>query len=657
MTHPLTDQRSREDLVAELYDRHAAGLFAYCADQLGDPGSASDALEAVLSSVPSVEPPRAALYALARREIYRRDIVYAPPVIDPLVDPATALVERVLRDLRPHQREVLMLSVVIGLTDDELAWVLDVAKDTAVELIQNAALRFRQSLTSALTAAGPGPDQPVAEVYGALGVSPLRDVLGRLPWRPPPEALRTRLLGPRPAASAPAPAPVAGSLFVKPMWPTAPVWPVPLSETDPATNTGLFPTELLTPPDPAKIATHEAATAPMPKLRDTLTARPPALQAPTPADVLDAPAAWDAFSRPGKPSTTPRPTAFGTPGTSRRPDVAGTPGTSATFGPSAGAARPAPLVGGDILDDAWAAAPPPVAPADDPVDLPMRARDRAALADLLVHKGEPREEPASLFVPRRPAKEPVYVLPPAPGEIPAPAPTTGTQESLATGRPVGVPADTGTGQTVDGPADTRIGHAVGGPVESGIGQTVDGPADTRIGQAVGGPVEGGIGKTLGDPADARAGQAVGGLADTRTGQPLDGPVDVRTGQAVSGPAGIATARPSGDRKGSAQTSGDPQGSVAARAAGVLKDAVAGRSANALGKPAPKQAGAAKKAAAEQSAKDSRKPAGGKPKRPAPKQAASKKKRKRRRHHDWAWELIGFLACLAIAMLVFLWIPM
>ncbi|NUR92536.1 MAG: hypothetical protein HOY71_51405, partial [Nonomuraea sp.] len=35
----------------------------------------------------------------------------------------------------------------------------------------------------------------------------------------------------------------------------------------------------------------------------------------------------------------------------------------------------------------------------------------------------------------------------------------------------------------------------------------------------------------------------------------------------------------------------------------------------------------------------------------------KKKRRRERHHDWAWELIGFLICVAIAMIVFFSVPM
>ena len=42
----------------------------------------------------AVEMEAAALYAFARHEIHRRDVVYAPPAVDPLIDPASALVER-----------------------------------------------------------------------------------------------------------------------------------------------------------------------------------------------------------------------------------------------------------------------------------------------------------------------------------------------------------------------------------------------------------------------------------------------------------------------------------------------------------------------------------------------------------------------------------
>lgn len=224
MTQPLTDQRSRGELIAELYDRHAAGLFAYCLDQLGDADSAADALVAVLTSVPAVEPPRAALYALARREIYRRDIVHASPRVDPTVDPVTALIERVLRELRPHQREVLLLTMVCQLSIEELAWVLDVAPDTALDLTLSADHRFTQALQLALKSVGRVPDH-VKDEYEALAVAPTRDVLARLPWRPPPASLRLQVYaGASPAAAAAA---ARLSLPIKPLWPTPPEWPTP----------------------------------------------------------------------------------------------------------------------------------------------------------------------------------------------------------------------------------------------------------------------------------------------------------------------------------------------------------------------------------------------------------------------------------------------
>jgi DNA-directed RNA polymerase specialized sigma24 family protein len=270
VSQPLTGQRHRAEVIAELYDRYAAGLFAYCADQLGDLGSASDVLVAVLTSVPDAEPPRAALYALARREIHRRDVTYSPPAVDALVDPASALVERTLRELRPHQREVLMLCAVCGLSKAELAWVLDVAPDTAGELAVGAGHRFRQALGTALLNLGARVPSQAADVYGALGIAPLDDVLRRLPWPAPPGGLRVYFAGSR--------SPAPGPLFVKPRWPAPPVWPQPLAKADPASSTVIFPAELMSPPAPSRVPVHDATTAPMPKVRDRYdpldTARP-----------------------------------------------------------------------------------------------------------------------------------------------------------------------------------------------------------------------------------------------------------------------------------------------------------------------------------------------------------------------------------------------
>ncbi|MEV4577990.1 hypothetical protein AB0K16_32565 [Nonomuraea jabiensis] len=277
MSQPLTDQRRRAELIAELYDRHAAGLFAYCADQLGDLGSASDVLVTLFSSVAGVpsaaEAPRAALYAFARREIRRRDIVYAPPSIDPLIDPASALVERTFRELRPHQREVLVLCAVCGMSKAELAWVLDVAPDTAEEMAVGAAHHFRHALVTALSSTGVRVPKPVADVYGALGVAPLADIIGRLPWAQPPGALRIHFAGSRSASPAP--------LFVKPRWPSPPMWPQPLADADPATSTVIFPAELLTPPSPSHVPEHAATTAPMPKLNNSPESAPRRGEVPT----------------------------------------------------------------------------------------------------------------------------------------------------------------------------------------------------------------------------------------------------------------------------------------------------------------------------------------------------------------------------------------
>ncbi|GAA0417446.1 hypothetical protein Acor_20710 [Acrocarpospora corrugata] len=278
MTQPLTGHRSRSDLIAELYERHAAGLFAYCHDQLGETASAADALVSVLTSVPGSEPQRAALYALARREIYRRDVSYALPAVDSVADPATALIERVFRDIRPHQREVLLLSAVCGLSVNELSWVLDVAVDTATELTSSARNRFAQTLATAVHAAGEAPFVPadVAEIYDAIGVAPIEDVLARLPWRQPAHGVRQRVLSALPFEEPTAAKPPG--LITKKLWPTTPVWPLPLKDPDQVSNACVVQSEGLAAPAETKTAEtkppgrrrHEALTEPMPRIRGSI---------------------------------------------------------------------------------------------------------------------------------------------------------------------------------------------------------------------------------------------------------------------------------------------------------------------------------------------------------------------------------------------------
>lgn len=292
MTQSLTDQRSRSELVAELYERHAAGLFAYCHDQLGESSSAADAVVAVFTSVPIAEPPaRAALFALARREIYRRDVSYALPTVNSIIDPATALIERVFRDIRPHQREVLLLTAVCGLTTNELSWVLEVAGDTADELTASARQRFSQTLTTATTAAKSAPfvAVDVAEIYDAIGVSPIADVLARLPWQSPVASVRARVLSSLPREDS---AVAALKLPTKKLWPTTPTWPLPLADPNQVTNACVVQTEALSPPKPGRRSRHEATTQPIPRLRGAIMNalaenRTRKRRAPTPA--LDTP--------------------------------------------------------------------------------------------------------------------------------------------------------------------------------------------------------------------------------------------------------------------------------------------------------------------------------------------------------------------------------
>ncbi|MFG2075967.1 RNA polymerase sigma factor [Nonomuraea maritima] len=420
MTQPITDQRPRAELIAELYDLHAARLFAYCADQLGDLGTASDVVAAVLSGVPATAPPRAALYAFARREIQRRDVVRAPFAVDPLDDPATALVERTLRELRPHQREVLVLCGVCGLSTDELAWVLGVASDTADELVTVAAQQFRQSLGAALASSGVRLSGSMADVYGALAVAPLPDVLGRLPWPQPPGALRIHFAGSRTAEPAP--------LFVKPRWPSPPVWPQPLAESDPASSTVIFPAELLTPPAESQVAEHEATTAPMPKYQESAGFGGDILESPAP--LRDPLGSTRAFRLPNDPPPLPtRPTGTGatdaggtgTAATGAGPDVA-RPQGAGFFAPRKPAApKPAPGQGERtfFLAAPTAAGVEPFATGD--VILPKDAPDPYMTGDVLVHQGLASNRRRQTPPPLDPQPTPVEFLRlPSPSAAPVP---------------------------------------------------------------------------------------------------------------------------------------------------------------------------------------------------------------------------------------------
>ncbi|MET8333927.1 hypothetical protein [Streptosporangium canum] len=609
MTQPLLGQRSRGELIAELYDRHAAGLFAYCHDQLGDPGSAAAALVAVLTAVPDIEPPRAALYAFARREIHLRDVVHAPPAAD--ADPVSSFVERVLRDLRPHQREVLYLSGVCEMDTSELSWVLDVAADTADELTVSACRRFAQSLSLALPSARV-PDH-LAEVFGALSVAPIRDVLVRAPWATPPATLRSLALG---TPSAPAVSPPPPVLQVKPLWPTAPSWPPPPAGAGARTGTGAFsppdrfPDPFSDPfpdpfsaPEPGVVSAHEAATEPMPKLRDAILtalddasprARRARLQRPRPRGAAPLPA------KAPQPPVTQSPTTQ---------SPAESPPAAAPSPRPAAPPLPAPLPA-DVLDD------PPAPPADvldDPPappeglppleDLfrPLAPETRAALAytDKLV-AAAPREEP----IPAAFATWPTPVAPPEPPDAaPVPAAPGGTAQAQPP-----LPGWPLRPDELDGPAHQDRTTSVERPATDQTTST-ERPATDRTT-----PAE--------QPGTDRTTSA------ERPGAGL-GPYTRRPRHAA--PSGVVRPDAPAPEAITPDTAGTADITDITGTADIIGTAEAEAGTARVSRPAR----------AGRRARRRHRAAGG---------------GHRHRHYDWIWELVGFLICVAIAMLVFFAVP-
>ncbi|MEV7009830.1 hypothetical protein [Streptosporangium sp. NPDC051022] len=678
MTPPILGQRSRGELITELYDHHAAGLFGYCHDQLGDPAAAAATLTAVFTDVPAAEPPRAALYALARREIQQRDVVYAPPA--PGSDPVSVFVERVLRDLRPHQREVLYLSGVCEMDSAELSWVLDVATDTADELTVSACRRFAQSLELALASARiPGH---LADTFGSLGIAPIRDVLVRAPWAVPPAALRATVLGtvrdtaPRPSAApgsavpplptrspsaktasaraaspgaqgtpgaqaaSPSPAPL------KPLWPTPPSWPLPLTETDALTNTSVFsPPDLppplspasffpvsappdrfpdpLSPPDPDVVSAHEATTEPMPKLKDSVLSaldelvprsprrklqrpkprRAASLPAPIPGDVLDdVPAAPAA-----QPGATPANDLF-------QPF---SPESRATRTPIDKLVASAPRESSPGESAPEGEAPAGEAPGEEAPAPEASLPDWPLSADELDAAASVDQEPRA--VPPAPPEWPLQadeLSAPAPGDRARHAKRSRTGRS-ARAKAAGdgrAPRAERTGlhrapQTVArpgkaGPRAAEPETEAFGSTEPGGGQA--GGAEPREAEQTGpraAAFEPAVFRTTGSPS-------AGSLPET----------DPHTGPVPGEPETAWLAK--------------PPAADAAQAAGAAQPAGTNRAAKAI------------RAATTDSARAAR--AGRRPRRV-----------RGDKHHDWAWELFGFIICVicvAIAMLVFFAVP-
>ncbi|MER5621219.1 hypothetical protein ABT061_09265 [Streptosporangium sp. NPDC002544] len=654
MTQPLLGQRSRGELIAELYDRHAAGLYAYSHDQLGSADSAFDVLVTVLSSVTDTHPPRAALYALARREIFLRDIVYSPPVTG--LDPVPALVERVLSELRTHQREVLYLSGVCEMNAAELSWVLDVAVDTADELTVSACRRFAQSLGAALASAR--IPAHLTEVFGALAVAPVRDVLVLAPWATPPSGLRAAVLGPR----APL-APVARrstSPLVRQLWPTSPAWPPPSPENGAQTSAPAFPVpdhmagdrfpDPFAPRDPGTVSTHEASTEPLPRLGDSvLTAldtaalrprrrlqrprprRAAPLSAPIPGDVLegapgDAPVRENLF-RPLTPearaarvytdrlvAAAPRPEAAPAdpPADPTPVETPGAPSAEAPRTPLTIAPAPGP-VPGDVLDDV-----PTAHPTAHPLPgWPLQTDQLDALSDAERHR--PLFPVRSAQV-ETPDGETGRAQPPMPTwATPAPAPDP------ETGR-VQPPMPTWAADPVQTPAVNWFTDAAPSGTETDIE----------------------TGNETGTGTDAQA-------DETSTALPAWSPRPDH----LSTPAGRAQLRlPSWIMRADEPDDAPPH-TVPPNYTAPQEHTPASYDAQ-WSEPTTAQEGDSGAETGEAGTAETGLRLSGRAgsRRRAGRRAARRHKAPTKvSHHDWAWEVIGFIIAVAIAMIVFFAVPM
>jgi RNA polymerase sigma-70 factor (ECF subfamily) len=166
-------RRRRVDTLAQLYDRHAAGLYRYALMVLLDHALAEDAVQQVFSKLLAsgranrLDSADHYLRRAIRNECYsflqkRRPRQDDRPLLEametgPGLDPRAAAVvraavssiderlmlEAALRELPVEQREVLTLRVYEGLTFREIADVLGVSQNTAAGRYRYAIRRLR----------------------------------------------------------------------------------------------------------------------------------------------------------------------------------------------------------------------------------------------------------------------------------------------------------------------------------------------------------------------------------------------------------------------------------------------------------------------------------------------------------------------------------
>jgi RNA polymerase sigma factor (sigma-70 family) len=162
---PVSDARPSFDV---LYRENRDAVFGYVAGMLGDRHAAEDvtalAFERAFRKRSSFKPsrgtPRAWLFGIARNtaldELRRRKRV-APLVgelpDDGLIDPSASAegalrrsaLLAALRELEPREREIVALKFWGGLTNAELARVLDVSESNAGTLLHRAMTKLRET--------------------------------------------------------------------------------------------------------------------------------------------------------------------------------------------------------------------------------------------------------------------------------------------------------------------------------------------------------------------------------------------------------------------------------------------------------------------------------------------------------------------------------
>jgi len=161
--------------LAEAYDRYALPLYTYCRSMLREPADAADAVQdtflvatAKLRDLRDPAKLRPWLYAVARNECLRRlragsalsaleeagDIPVQSAELGAEAERAEVqqLVRAAIDGLNPGERDVIELSLISGLDNDELADALGVSRNHAHALLSRARSQLERSLGALIVA-------------------------------------------------------------------------------------------------------------------------------------------------------------------------------------------------------------------------------------------------------------------------------------------------------------------------------------------------------------------------------------------------------------------------------------------------------------------------------------------------------------------------